>query len=86
MELIVDYKKDEAIAVAKNDMFVVTPQGQKRAFETMQGWRLLVHWADGTESWLPLKDIKELHPIEVAEFAKARDIHNKPAFAWWGPY
>eukprot|EP00957_Ditylum_brightwellii_P112913 8609862-Ditylum_brightwellii.AAC.1 len=25
MESIVDYKKDEAIAVAKNDMYVVTP-------------------------------------------------------------
>eukprot|EP00957_Ditylum_brightwellii_P148461 11302884-Ditylum_brightwellii.AAC.1 len=41
MELIVDYKKDEAVAVAKNDMYVVTPRGQKRACKTTQGWRLL---------------------------------------------
>eukprot|EP00957_Ditylum_brightwellii_P091079 6934215-Ditylum_brightwellii.AAC.1 len=41
MELIVDYKKDEAVAVTKNDMYVVTPQGQKRAHKTTQGWRLL---------------------------------------------
>eukprot|EP00957_Ditylum_brightwellii_P148889 11335677-Ditylum_brightwellii.AAC.1 len=30
--------------------------------------------------------MKELHPIEVAEFAKARGIHDKPAFAWRIPY
>eukprot|EP00957_Ditylum_brightwellii_P121971 9301717-Ditylum_brightwellii.AAC.1 len=86
MESIVDYKKDEAIAVAKNDMYVVTPRGQKRAYKTTQGWRLLVHWADRTESWIPLKDMKESHPIEVAELAKARGIHDEPAFVWRIPY
>eukprot|EP00957_Ditylum_brightwellii_P131674 10042243-Ditylum_brightwellii.AAC.1 len=41
MESIVGYKKDEAVAVAKNNMYIVTPQGQKRARKTTQGWRLL---------------------------------------------
>eukprot|EP00957_Ditylum_brightwellii_P007080 536689-Ditylum_brightwellii.AAC.1 len=72
MELIVDYKKDEAVVVAKNGMYVVTSRGQKRACKTMQGWRLLVHWVDGTKSWISLKGMKESYPIEVAEFAKAR--------------
>eukprot|EP00957_Ditylum_brightwellii_P026832 2028965-Ditylum_brightwellii.AAC.1 len=66
MELIVDYKKDEAVAIAKNNMYVVTPRGQKRSHKTTQGWKLLVHWADGSKSWIPLKDMKESHPIEVA--------------------
>ena len=26
------------------------------------------------------------HPVEVAEYAKARGIHDEPAFAWWVPY
>ena len=30
--------------------------------------------------------MKESHPIETAEFAKARSIADKPAFAWWVPY
>eukprot|EP00957_Ditylum_brightwellii_P169314 12886278-Ditylum_brightwellii.AAC.1 len=42
MESIVDYKKDKAVAVAKNNMYIVTPQGQKRACKIAQGWRLLV--------------------------------------------
>eukprot|EP00957_Ditylum_brightwellii_P104044 7926646-Ditylum_brightwellii.AAC.1 len=41
MESIVDYKKDEAITVAKNDMYGVTPRGQKRACKTTRGLRLL---------------------------------------------
>jgi len=30
--------------------------------------------------------MKELHPVECAEFAKARGIADKPAFVWWVPY
>eukprot|EP00957_Ditylum_brightwellii_P140930 10735202-Ditylum_brightwellii.AAC.1 len=29
--------------------------------------------------------MKESHPIEVVESAKARGIHDKPAFTWWIP-
>jgi len=39
-----------------------------------------------TESWVPLKDMKESHPVDVAEFAKTRGIDGEPAFAWWVPY
>ena len=35
---------------------------------------------------MPLKDMKESHPIETDEFAKARDIADEPAFVWWVPY
>jgi hypothetical protein len=54
--------------------------------KTTQGWKLLIKWANGSESWIALKDMKESHPIETAEFAKARDIADEPAFAWWVPY
>ena len=45
-----------------------------------------MEWADKSESWIKLKDMKESHPIETAEFAVARDIADEPAFAWWVPY
>lgn len=82
----VDYKKDEATAVAKADMYVVTRRGGKRLRKTTCGWKLLIKWKDDTESWIPLKDLKESHPVEVAEFAKARGIADEPAFMWWVPY
>ena len=71
MEAIVDYRKDEAVAVPKDDKYVITSTGQKRQRKTTIGWSLLVRWADESESWIPLKDLKESHPCETAEFAKA---------------
>jgi hypothetical protein len=86
MKGIIDYKRDDSVAVSKRDMYVVTARGQKKLRKTTMGWKLLVKWADETESWIPLKDMKEAHPVELAEFSKARDIADEPAFAWWVPY
>jgi hypothetical protein len=86
MDAIVDYKRDKAVAIPKSEMYVVTKGGQKRMRQTTQGWKLLVHWKDGSESWIPWKDMTTSHPVEVAEFAKARNINNEPAFIWWCPY
>ena len=30
--------------------------------------------------------MKEVHPVETAEYARARGISNEPAFTWWVPY
>lgn len=86
MEAIIDHRKDEAVAIPKNDAFVVTRTGTKRRRKTTQGWELLIKWKDGSETWIPLKDMKLSHPVEVAEYAKARCIDDEPAFAWWIPY
>ena len=86
MEGIIDHHKDEATAVSKADKYVVTSRGQRRLRKTTVGWKLLVKWKDGSETWVPLKDLKESNPVEVAEFAKARGIDDEPAFCWWVPY
>ena len=43
-------------------------------------------WKDGSEAWVPLKDMKESQPIEIAEFANSGGIEKEPFFAWWIPY
>ena len=45
-----------------------------------------MRWKDGSESWIHLKDLKESHPVELAEYAKARGIAQEPAFHWWVMY
>ena len=30
--------------------------------------------------------MKESHPVEVAEYARARGIDKEPAFKWWVPH
>ena len=35
---------------------------------------------------MPLVDIKETIPVDVAEYAKANRLDKEPAFAWWVPH
>ena len=86
LKSIVDYQRDDSVAISKEDGYITTKSGQRRLRKSTKGWKLLVRWADLSESWIPLKDLKESNPIEVAEFARARGISNKPAFAWWVPF
>ena len=86
MEGIIYYRKDVANAITKDDMYIVTKHGQKKIRKTTVGWKLLVQWRDQSKSWINLKYLKECHPIEVAEFDKARGIADEPTFAWWVPY
>ena len=41
--------------------------------------------ADGTSSWLPLCEVKNANPVEMAEYAVAARIDQEPAFKWWVP-
>jgi hypothetical protein len=62
---IVDFRKDEAVAVTQTDGWVVTKRGNKMKWKTTQGWKLLVRWKDDSETWVPFKDLKASHPVEV---------------------
>lgn len=42
-----------------------------------------IEWKDGSTSWLPLKEVKETNPVEVAEYATVNRIDEQPAFDWW---
>ncbi|MEM9369349.1 MAG: hypothetical protein AAGD07_25505, partial [Planctomycetota bacterium] len=79
---IADHKKDGG-AVTVQDGFWVSTGGNKTRKMTTRGWQLLVEWTDGSQNWIPLKDLKESNPIEVAEYAVANKIDHEPAFAWW---
>lgn len=35
---------------------------------------------------MPIKDLKESHPVELVEYARSRNIDTEPAFAWWVPF
>ena len=47
----------------------------------MKGWKLLIKWKDKSKAWINLADMKEVHLVETAEYARARGISNEPAFA-----
>ena len=86
MEGIIDHKMDASAAVHKSDKYITTRSGHRKLRKTTSGWKLLVLWKDGSESWIYLKDLKESHPVEVAEYSKSRGISSEAAFAWWVPF
>ena len=85
LDSIIDHRKSKQ-ALTHDDAYITTKSGQKRLRKTTIGWDLLIAWRDGSESWIPLKDMKQSNPLEVAEYAFSRGIHTEPAFHWWVPY
>jgi hypothetical protein len=85
LEDVIDYRKSTD-ACRVEDMWITSKNGNKHRCLTTKGWDLCVQWKDGSTSWVPLKDLKESNPIEVAEFAIAHRIEHEPAFAWWVPH
>jgi hypothetical protein len=58
MQGIVDYKKDDSTTISKADKWVITARGQRRLRKSTVGWKMLVQWRNGSETWIPLNDMK----------------------------
>jgi hypothetical protein len=81
----IDHKSSgEATKMA--DKYLLTKTGTERMRQTTQGWKFLEQWACGTCQWIDLKILKESNPVQVVEYVTAKNIADKPAFAWWVPY
>ena len=79
---IVDHHKD-GHALSKDDGYLWMKLGQKRLKWMTRGWDLLCELGGQTTTWILLKDIKELMPVQVAEYAIANKLADEPAFVWW---
>ena len=73
-------KKAGAVDKANQYRQVGNKQVKKK---TLAGWDIEVEWVDGTSSWFPLKEVKNLNSIELAEYAMHNCLNLKPAFDWW---
>ena len=73
-------------ALNVGEEFITTNDGRKNRIETTKGWKFLVKWIDGQKSWVPLKDMKDFFPIEVAEYVAKYNLVEEPSFKWWVPH
>ena len=83
---IIDYKRDESVAVSKADKYIYNKHGRRHLRKPTVGWWLLVWWQDHSETWMKLCEMKESYPIKTAEFAVSGGIDDEPAFIWWVRY
>jgi hypothetical protein len=51
----------------------------------MYGWKICCQWKDGSTTLEYLRDLKESHQLEMAEYAVMQGIDHEPAFNWWVP-
>ena len=79
---ICDHRKN-ARAISIQDGYDISRNGNRTPKRTTVGWELLVEWRDGSTDWVPLKDLKDTNPVELAEYAVANKIAEEPAFKWW---
>ena len=82
LDEITDHRSDNS-AIRIDNGFVTSRNGNRVPKPTTQGWSLLVSWKDGSSDWVPLKDLKDVYPVQIAEYAVENKIANKPAFNWW---
>jgi len=79
---IVDYRRSTT-ALCYEDQKGRKADGRTFMRRSTKGWQLCVQWKEGSTSWEKLSDLKESHPIEVAEYAVAQNLELEPAFNWW---
>ena len=68
LDEIVDHRKDDT-AVTKETGTYTTSKGRVYPKQTTKGWQFCCQWNDGSTSWHPLKDVKESHLLQVAQYA-----------------
>jgi hypothetical protein len=84
LQEIVEHHKSASAIVDDDNAYYSTKSGRKPK-RTTKGWRFLVEWKDGFTSWVPLADLKDSHPLEVADYVVSNNLLNEPAFRWWVP-
>jgi hypothetical protein len=82
LDEIIDHAKDNS-AIPISDGFTVGYNGNRIPKKITRGWKLLCQWKDGSTSWVPLVELKDSNPVELAEYAVGNRIDQEPAFRWW---
>jgi hypothetical protein len=83
LDCFVDFNKSPT-AISLADQSIVV-KGRPSKHRSMYGWKICCQWKDGSTTWESLKDLKESHPLEMAEYAVTQGIDHEPAFNWWVP-
>ena len=60
-------------AIPKVNGFIKSSNGKLHRKRKNRNWKLLVEWKDISVDWVPLKDLKQSNPVELAEYAA--EIH-----------
>ena len=77
------YHKIYGSAITKVNGFIKSIIRKLHQNKTTYGWKLLVEWKDVSVDWVPIKDLKQYNPVELAEYSMANEISDENTFGWW---
>ena len=73
-------------SIENSDGYTKDSKGRRSRKITTKGYDFLTKFMNSSESWIPLADLKEYNPLEIAEYAISNKLEKEPAFAWWVPH
>ena len=82
LECILDHEKTRD-ALSSDDERLVSDKGKH--IHSIDGRFFQLLWNDGNNEWVPLQEVRESNPIELAEYVRAKRLHEEPAFKLWVP-
>ena len=77
---IMDHKSNASALI--NDDNYTTSNGRKVPKRTVIGQKILHKWKDKSTCWVPLNDVKESYPVQVAEYSVNNKLSEEPSFHW----
>ena len=72
LEEISDHQSDGTY-ITVDDGFIIIRGGNNYPKKTTRGWELLTQIKEEFSEWVPLKDLKESNPVELAKY----EVKNK---------
>ncbi len=78
LECFVDVQKDHT-AISLDEQKAVH-NGCEYMHHTTLGWLICFQWKDGSMSREKLSDVKESHPLQMAEYAISMGVDHEPGF------
>ena len=85
LDEITNHRKTASAIPIEDGTYITSHRATRRKITT-KGWEIFVQWKDGSSNWVALKDMKNLFPIELADYAVNNGLASEPAFAWWVPH
>ena len=70
-----DHCKDES-EINRSDGFLTRKSGDVHAKKTARSFTLQVEWEGGSSKWVPLVNLKNSNPVELSEYAVARQLQE----------
>jgi hypothetical protein len=62
--------------LTKADAWHTDVKVRKRRRLTTKGWYFNVQWKDGSQQWIPLKDLKESNLVEIMEYVQLHGLSD----------